>query len=136
MEEMSMLNIVLSLMIGSVLTYLVTILSSSIRSSEILENAMLTYALLLMSAYEVSVQQLEQTIVANKIEGRDATNLRKLHNNEFESFANNKIKEVVKHIPTAHINIIKYKNFEQLKVYVTQQFRRKHAQSKQKTKKV
>lgn len=131
-----MLNIVLSLMIGSVLTYLVTILSSSIRSSEILENAMLTYALLLMSAYEVSVQQLEQTIVANKIEGRDATNLRKLHNNEFESFANNKIKEVVKHIPTAHINIIKYKNFEQLKVYVTQQFRRKHAQSKQKTKKV
>ena len=131
-----MLNIVLSLMIGSVLTYLVTILSSSIRSSEILENAMLTYALLLMSAYEVSVQQLEQTIVANKIEGREATNLRKLHNNEFESFANNKIKEVVKFIPTAHINIIKYKNFEQLKVYVTQQFRRKHAQSKQKNKKV
>jgi ribosomal protein S18 len=130
-----MLNIVLSLMVGSILTYLVTILSSSIRSSEILENAMLTHALMLMSAYEVSIQQLEHTIVANKIEGRDAENLRKLHNNEFETFANKKIKEVTKHIPTEHTNIIKYKNFEQLKLYVTQQFRRKHAQSKQKNKK-
>ncbi len=130
-----MLNIILSLMIGSVLTYLMTILSSSIRSSEILENAMLTHALLLMSAYDISIQQLEHTIVANKIEGLDAENLRKLHKNEFEAFANKKIKEVVKFIPTAHINIIKYKNFEELKIYVTQQFRRKHAQSKQKTKK-
>ena len=130
-----MLNIVLSLMIGSILTYLVTIISSTIRSSEILENAMLTHALLLMSAYEVSVQQLEHTIVANKIEGLDAENLRKLHNNEFESFANKKISEIVKHIPTEHTNIIRYKNFEQLKIYVTQQFRRKHAQSKQKNKK-
>jgi ribosomal protein S18 len=130
-----MLNIILSLMIGSVLTYLMTILSSSIRSSEILENAMLTHALLLMSAYDVSIQQLEHTIVANKIEGLDAENLRKLHKNEFEAFANKKIKEVIKFIPTAHINIIKYKNFEELKIYVTQQFRRKHAQSKQKTKK-
>ena len=131
-----MLNIILSLLVGSVLTYLITIISSSIRSSEILENAMLTHGLLLMSAYEISVQQLEQTIVANKIEGRDAENLRKLHNNEFEAFANRKINEVIKHIPIAHTNIIKYKNFEQLKLYITQQFRRKHAQSKQKTKKV
>jgi ribosomal protein S18 len=130
-----MLNIVLSLMIGSILTYLVTIISSTIRSSEILENAMLTHALLLMSAYEISVQQLEHTIVANKIEGLDAENLRKLHNNEFESFANKKISEIVKHIPAEHTNIIRYKNFEQLKFYVTQQFRRKHAQSKQKNKK-
>ena len=131
-----MLNIILSLMIGSVLTYLITILSSSIRSSEILENAMLTHALLLMSAYDISIQQLEHTIVANKIEGLDAENLRKLHKNEFEAFANKKIKEVIKFIPPSHINIIKYKNFDQLKIYVTQQFRRKHAQSKQKTKKV
>ncbi len=130
-----MLNIILSLLFGSISTYLVTILSSSIRSSKILENAMLTHALLLMSAYDISIQQLEHTIVANKIEGRDADNLRKLHKNEFESFANKKIKEVTKHIPVAHTNIIKYKNFEQLKIYVTQQFRRKHAQSKQKTKK-
>lgn len=130
-----MLNFVLSFMIGAIATYIVTILSSSIRSAEILENAMLTHALLLMSAYEVSVQQLEHTIVANKIEDREADNLRKLHNNEFESFANKRIEEATKHIPTAHTNIIKYKNFEQLKVYITQQFRRKHAQSKQKNKK-
>jgi ribosomal protein S18 len=130
-----MLNIILSLAIGSILTYLVTIISSTIRSTEILENAMLTHALLLMSAYEISTQQLEQTIVANKIEGLQAENLRKLHNNEFESFANKKIAEVVKYIPTAHTNIIRYKNFEQLKLYITQQFRRKHAQSKQKNKK-
>ena len=88
-----------------------------------------------MSAYEVSVQQLEHTIVANKMQGLDAENLRKLHNNEFESFANKKISEIIKYIPTEHTNIIKYKNFEQLKLYVTQQFRRKHAQSKQKNKK-
>lgn len=131
-----MLNIVLSLLFGSIFTYLVTILSSSIRSSEILENAMLTHALLLMSAYEISIQQLEHTIVANKIEGRDAENLRKLHKNEFEAFANKKIKDVINHIPVAHTNIIRYKNFEQLKIYVTQEFRRKHAQSKQKDKKV
>ena len=127
--------IVLSFLFGVSLTYLVTILSSTIRSSEILDDAMLTYALLLMSAYEISIQQLEHTIVANKIEGLEAVNLRKLHKNEFEAFANKKIKEIVKHIQPAHTNIIKYKNFKTLKVYVTQQFRRKHAQSKQKRQK-
>ncbi len=131
-----MLNIVLSLAIGSILTYLVTIISSTIRSSEILENAMLTHALLLMSAYEVSLQQLEHTIVANKIQGSEADNLRKLHSNEFKSFADRKISEIMKHIPTEHTNIIRYKNFEQLKLFVTQQFRRKHAKSKQKNTKV
>jgi ribosomal protein S18 len=122
-------------MIGSIATYLVTILSSSIKSSEILEDAMLTHALVIMSAYEISIRQLEQTIVANRIEGLEADNLRKLHKNEFESFANKKIRETAKHIPLAHANIIKYKNFNQLKLYITQQFRRKHAQSKQKNKK-
>jgi ribosomal protein S18 len=130
-----MLNFILSFMIGSIATYLVTILSSSIKSSEILEDAMLTHALVIMSAYEISIRQLEQTIVANRIEGLDADNLRKLHKNEFEAFANNKIRETAKHIPLAHANIIKYKNFNQLKLYITQQFRRKHAQSKQKNKK-
>lgn len=127
-----MLNFILSFMIGSIATYLVTILSSSIKSSEILEDAMLTHALVIMSAYEISIRQLEQTIVAHRIEGLEADNLRKLHENEFKSFANNKIKEATKYIPVSHTNIIKYKNFEQLKIYTTQQFRRKHAQSKQK----
>jgi len=124
-----MLNITLSFMIGSIATYLVTILSSAFRSSEILESAMLTHALLLMSAYEVSIQQLEHTIVANKIEGLDSDNVRKLHRNEFELFANNKIKEVMKHVPMAHTNIIKYKNFKQLELYITKYYRSKYAKS-------
>jgi len=125
-----MLVTILSALFGATLTYLATIISSTIRSSEILENSMLTHALLLMSAYEVSIQQLEHTIVANRIEEFKAESLRKIHKNEFEAFADKKIKEIIKHIPTAHTNIIKYKNFKQLKIYVTQQFRRKHAQSK------
>ena len=124
-----MLNFILSFMIGSIATYLVTISSSTIRSSEILENAMLTHALLLMSAYEISTQQLEHTIVANKIKGLDADNVRKLHRNEFELFANNKIKEVTKHVPMAHTNIIKYKNFKQLEIYITKYYRSKYAKS-------
>jgi len=130
-----MLNIILSLLIGSIITYLVTIISSTIKSSEIIDDAMLTYALLMMSAYEVSIQQLEHTIAVNKIEGVEAENLRKAHQMQFESFANKKIGEVVKYIPPAHTNILKYKNFNQLKVFLTQQFRRKYAESKQKNKK-
>jgi hypothetical protein len=116
-------------MIGSIATYLATILSSTIRSSEILEDAMLTHALLFMTAYEISIQQLEYTIIANKVEGLDADNLRKLQRSEFESFANNKIKEVTKHIPMAHTNIIKYKNFKQLELYITKYYRSKYAKS-------
>jgi hypothetical protein len=117
-------------MIGAIATYIVTILSSSIKSSEILEDAMLTHALVIMSAYEISIRQLEQTIVANRIEGLEADNLRKLHMNEFKAFANRKIRETAKHIPLAHANIIRYKNFEQLKIYVTKQYRSKYAKSK------
>jgi len=124
-----MLNFILSFMIGSIATYLATILSSTIRSSEILEDAMLTHALLFMTAYEISIQQLEYTIIANKVEGLDADNLRKLQRSEFESFANNKIKEVTKHIPMAHTNIIKYKNFKQLELYITKYYRSKYAKS-------
>jgi hypothetical protein len=125
-----MLNFVLSFMIGAIATYIVTILSSSIKSSEILEDAMLTQALVIMSAYEISIRQLEQPIVANRIEGLEAENLRKLHRNEFEAFANKKIKNLAKHIPVTHTNIIKYKNFEQLKFYATKQYRSKYAKSK------
>ena len=117
-------------MIGAIATYIVTILSSSIKSSEILEDAMLTHALVIMSAYEISIRQLEQTIVANRIEGLEADNLRKLHMNEFKAFANRKIGETAKHIPLAHANIIRYKNFEQLKIYATKQYRSKYAKSK------
>lgn len=124
--------IFLSFAFGCALTYLITILSSAIRSSEILENAMLTYALLMMSAYEVSLQQLENTVVRNRIEQGEAERLRKIHANEFTSFADKKIREIIKFIPPSHENIMRYKNFEQMKLYITQQYRSKHAKINQK----
>jgi predicted glycosyl hydrolase (DUF1957 family) len=123
--------IFLAFAFGCTLTYLITILSSAIRSSEILENAMLTYALLMMSAFEVSVQQLENTIVRNRIDKREAEKLRRIHKNEFQSFADKKIREIIKYIPPSHENIMRYKNFEQMNLYITQQYRRQNAKSKQ-----
>tara|TARA_R100001224_G_scaffold112581_2_gene95405 strand:+ start:173 stop:556 length:384 start_codon:yes stop_codon:yes gene_type:complete len=121
-----------SFFIGCTLTYLVTVISSGLVASTVLEKANLTYALLLMSAYEVSIQQLEKAIVAGKIPDNQAAVLRRTNNDEFEKFANKKIEEVLKLIPTSHLNIIRYKNFNEMKVYVTKQYRSKYAQSKQK----
>lgn len=121
-----------SFFIGCTLTYLVTVISSGLVASTVLEKANLTYALLLMSAYEVSIQQLEKAIVAGKIPDNQAAVLRRTNNDEFEKFANKKIEEVLKIIPTSHLNIIRYKNFNEMKVYVTKQYRSKYAQSKQK----
>jgi len=119
-----------SFFIGCTLTYLVTVLSSGLVASTVLEKSNLTYALLLMSAYEVSLQQLEKAIVAGKIPDNQAAVLRRANNDEFEKFANKKIEEVLKAIPTSHLNIIRYKNFNEMKVYVTKQYRSKYAQSK------
>ena len=119
-----------SFFIGCTLTYLVTVLSSGLVASTVLEKSNLTYALLLMSAYEVSLQQLEKAIVAGKIPDNQAAILRRTNNDEFEKFANKKIEEVLKAIPTSHLNIIRYKNFNEMKVYVTKQYRSKYAQSK------
>lgn len=119
-----------SFFIGCTLTYLVTVISSGLVASTVLERANLTYALLLMSAYEVSLQQLEKAIVAGKIPDNQAAVLRRTNNDEFEKFANKKIEEVLKLIPTSHLNIIRYKNFNEMKVYVTKQYRSKYAQSK------
>jgi len=119
-----------SFFIGCTLTYLVTVLSSGLVASTVLEKSNLTYALLLMSAYEVSLQQLEKAIVAGKIPDNQAAVLRRANNDEFEKFANKKIEEVLKLIPTSHLNIIRYKNFNEMKVYVTKQYRSKYAQSK------
>lgn len=121
-----------SFFIGCTLTYLVTVISSGLVASTVLEKANLTYALLLMSAYEVSIQQLEKAIVAGKIPDNQAAVLRRTNNDEFEKFANKKIEEVLKLIPTSHLNIIRYKNFNEMKVYVTQQYRSNYAKSKQK----
>jgi hypothetical protein len=126
-----MVNIILSFLIGCIFTYLITILSSALRASTLLEEAMLTYALLLMSAYEVSLKQLEMAIIAGKIPDSQARVLRKANSDEFERFANKKIKEVLKNVPIAHTNIIRYKNFSEMKIYITQHYRRKYAKSKQ-----
>jgi len=125
-----MINFVLSFLIGCVLTYLITVVSSGLVASTVLEKASLTYALLLMSAYEVSLTQLEKAIVAGKIPSQEANLLRRANNDEFERFANEKIKEVLKLIPISHTNIIRYKNFNEMKVYVTKQYRSKYAKSK------
>lgn len=126
-----MINFILAFMIGCTLTYLVTVVSSALVASTVLEKANLTYALLLMSAYEVSIQQLEKAIVAGKIPDNQASVLRRANNDEFEKFANKKIQEVLKLIPISHTNIIRYKNFNEMKVYVTQQYRSNYAKSKQ-----
>ena len=127
-----MINFVLAFMIGCTITYLVTVISSGLVASTVLEKANLTYALLLMSAYEISIQQLEKAIVAGKIPENQAAVLRRTNKDEFERFANKKINEVLKLIPASHLNIIRYKNFNEMQIYVTKQYRSNYAQSKQK----
>ena len=127
-----MTNIIISFLIGCIFTYLITTISSTLKASTVLEDVMLTYAILLASAYEVSVNQLETVIVAGKIPQQQAEVLRRVNNNEFELFANKKIKEVLKTIPLSHTNIIRYNNFSQMKLYITKQYRSRYAKSKQK----
>mgnify|MGYP003136646063 CR=1 FL=1 len=127
-----MINFVLAFMIGCTITYLVTVISSGLVASTVLEKSNLTYALLLMSAYEISIQQLEKAIVAGKIPENQAAVLRRTNKDEFERFANKKINEVLKLIPASHLNIIRYKNFNEMQIYVTKQYRSNYAQSKQK----
>ena len=121
-----MLNIILSFLIGCIVTYLVTILSSAIEASKILEDAMLTYSLLMMSAYEISTNQLEKAIVAGRVDSAQAEMLRRVNKKEFETFANAKIKEILVYIPMTHTNIIRYKNFKEMNEYVSKQFRSKN----------
>ena len=121
-----MLNIILSFSIGCIVTYLWTILSSAIHASRILEDAMLTYSLLMMSAYEISVNQLEKTIVATELEHSQAEMIRRANKKEFEIFANAKIREITSSIPMTHTNIIKYRNFSEMNEYISKQFRSKN----------
>ena len=125
-----MIQVLLAFTMGCISTWLATIISSALKASTILEEAMLTYAILMMSAYEVSLKQLEETIVRNKLDWRKADRLRKIHNIEFETFANAKIRQILKNIPPTHHNIIRFKNFNDLKAYVTQQYRKRHAYTK------
>ena len=118
-----MLNIVVAFLIGCTITYLVTIVSSGVTAAKVLEESMLTHALLLMSAYEVSTKQLEDLIVSSQMDIAKAEILRRANKEEFEKFANLKINEIRSMIPTAHLNIIRYTNFKEMNEYISDQFR-------------
>ena len=125
----AMFNIILSFLIGCTFMYLVTVTSSALKAATVLEDAMLTFALLLMSGYEVSIKQLETIIVAGKIPEQQAEALRSANAEEFSMFANKKIKESLRNIPLSHRNIIKYTNFSEMKLYITKHYRSKYAKS-------
>ena len=108
---------------GCTFTYLVTVISSGVTAATVLEESMLTHALLLMSAYEVSTKQLEDAIVSSQMDLVKAEILRRVNKEEFEKFANLKINEVRDLIPVAHLNIIRYTNFKEMNDYITNQFR-------------
>ena len=118
-----MFNIVFAFLIGCTITYLVTIISSGVTAAKVLEESMLTHALLLMSAYEVSTKQLEDLIVSSQMNIAKAEVLRRANKEEFEKFADLKIDETRKMIPIAHLNIIRYTNFKEMNKYITDQFR-------------
>ena len=121
-----MLMIAVAFLMGCTITYLVTVISSGVTAAKVLEESMLTHALLLMSAYEVSTKQLEDLIVSSQLNIAKAEILRRANKEEFEKFANLKINEVRSHIPTAHLNIIRYTNFKEMNEYVSNQFRSKN----------
>ena len=108
---------------GCTFTYLVTVISSGVTAARVLEESMLTHALLLMSAYEVSTKQLEDAIVSSQMDLVKAEILRRVNKEEFEKFANLKINEVRDLIPVAHLNIIRYTNFKEMNEYISDQFR-------------
>ena len=118
-----MFNIIVAFLIGCTFTYLVTVISSGVTAAKVLEESMLTHALLLMSAYEVSTKQLEDLIVSSQLNVAKAEILRRANKEEFEKFANLKIDEIRRVIPTAHLNIIRYTNFKEMNEYITNQFR-------------
>jgi hypothetical protein len=121
-----MFNIIVAFLIGCTFTYLVTVISSGVTAAKVLEESMLTHALLLMSAYEVSTKQLEDLIVSSQLNVAKAEMLRRTNKEEFEKFANLKIDEIRRIIPTAHLNIIRYTNFKEMNEYITDQFRSKN----------
>ena len=118
--------IAVAFLMGCTITYLVTVISSGVTAAKVLEESMLTHALLLMSAYEVSTKQLEDLIASSQLNIAKAEILRRANKEEFEKFANLKINEVRSLIPTAHLNIIRYTNFKEMNEYVSNQFRSKN----------
>jgi len=87
---------------------------------------MTTYAIMMVSSYEVSLISLEKEIISLKLENTQAERKRKIHNKAFEVFANNQIKQTLNFIPIIHENIINFKNFKELRTYIESKTGRNH----------
>lgn len=120
--------LIVSFLFGCTFTYLITVLSSAVTASKILEEAMATYAVMLTKSYESSLYQIETIILKGKIEGRDADKIRTINHDEFEKFANKQIKGIISMIPISHTNIIKYNDFDTMKKYIEQKHRSKNVE--------
>jgi hypothetical protein len=120
----TMTNIIISFLIGCCFTYLITVISSAIKAASILEDATYTYALLLSSAYEIGMEEVESRILKSRLDGEAARVLRDHFKSDFNKFANGKIKNVTKFIPLSHKNIVRYENFDEMKKYIEQKHRR------------
>ena len=104
--------------LGCTLTYLMTVISSSMNASKILEEAAMTFAFLIIAGYETNAEQIELVIANNKMSEAEAKAFRQRSNESFEEYVNSKIDVVNRMIPPSHHNIIKFRNFNELKVYV------------------
>lgn len=108
----------LTFIMGALSTYIITIISSTIRAAAILEQANKTLALALIAGYETSLEQVELMIANNGLNEIQADNIRDRAKKSFEQYANKKIDFMVKNIPDSHLNILRYRNFHELKSYV------------------
>jgi hypothetical protein len=117
MEEDKMIYLA-AFALGCTLTYLITVLSSSFNASKILEESCMTFAFLIIAGYETNAEQAELVIANNKMGKAEAERFRKESNRSFEEYVNKKIDIINKNIPPSHHNIIKFKDFNELKLYV------------------
>jgi hypothetical protein len=114
------MELILSFLIGCIFTYLVTVISSSLKAATILEDAAATFAIMMMMGYETNAEQAEFLIANNELNEEQAKAFRKKSHDSFETYANTKIKIINKNIPVAHKNIIRFHNVEEMKSYVVE----------------
>lgn len=118
--------IVLSFLMGCTFTYLITIISSSIKAAVILEEACDTFALMMLMGFETNKEQSEYLIINNEMNDIDAQKVREKINRSFENQVNKKIMIINNNIPVTHKNIVNFQNFEQLKTYMVDRLRKQN----------
>ena len=91
--------IVLSFLMGCTFTYLITIISSSIKAAVILEEACDTFALMMLMGFETNKEQSEYLIINNEMNDIDAQKVREKINRSFENQVNKKIMIINNNIP-------------------------------------